>query len=495
MFQKHHFLVHFINLLLLLFILVGIGLERVDVGFFSWESRGDSHFYAKCAEYFLESGIFRWFELYPIALKEGLGIQMAWTAIVHPLSISALSYVTSLSPQKASIVVSSLTYVSMLFMMFYFAFNLSKNYLCAWIFLISCFFMKSSYGFSASGGTESLSQFFLVMSFWLLYICIPGLKKQYLILLASVLIVGCFIRPQNQFLLFSLFFLPLFTFKGKKVFWFAFCILILLLSLVIKNLFASTGDITFPYSFSFLVGTPEFPGHQIFREYKNGFSLEQLWQAREQLSYKVGVGIHFLKQYWTGWLPHLLFLLLVFWRSKRHRGLAASICLVYMASLFFAAMGHLVPRYWEMLEPLVFLFLFIVFWKLFDHFRILTYTVLLILSFVAIKEVSFRWDGPSSELHLQSMPEALLEFIPSEGLLVSDRPSRIIDSLKRPILLCPQDIMDVKNIHNKVYPISAFVFTPNLLEGEISHWANEHPVLVSEGFQLREKDGWKIYFR
>ncbi len=70
--------------------------STLNRGFHDWEQRGDAHFYAQCAKHYLETGEFRWFEIYPIALKERVEVKMTWTAIAYPWTVAQWSRITGL---------------------------------------------------------------------------------------------------------------------------------------------------------------------------------------------------------------------------------------------------------------------------------------------------------------------------------------------------------------------------------------------------------------
>ncbi len=200
--------------------------------------------------------------------------------------------------------------------------------------------------FASGGGTEPLSLMLMLLAWSIWLWKSEKVSWLRLILYFGILYVGCFCRPHNQFLLMASVILildPLNVYKKWFLFFWLMCLGTYFLSI---EQMSSEATLKFPYLFSFLVGTPGHPGHAIFREYWNGFGVMDLFDHKALLIDKIKLGAYILKQYWSHWLPHVLILLCCSLFSKR-KALCHCLLLVYVASLFFGGMGHLVPRYWE----------------------------------------------------------------------------------------------------------------------------------------------------
>ncbi|MBF0196862.1 MAG: hypothetical protein HQL32_04100 [Planctomycetes bacterium] len=484
---------------LALFYFLGTGLLRE--GYSSWSQKGDAHFYAKCSEHFLESGNFRWFELYPIALKKDHGTEMVWTAIAFPGAAALLASVSSLSAQEAVVGTSVLFLLLSLVLMFGLGSYLEGGYLgLLLVAAVLCSEYLLSYG--CSGSSETTSLFFLLAALSLMVLYQHRPSSFCMVALFLVLFLGCYARPQNQFFLIAL---PMWVFVQSGLFkwrWLIAVPLLLGAFFALNRMMVGNGQITFPYSFSFLVGCPPFPGHQLFREYWGGFGLAQVLERQDYLWDKALLGWYVLKQYWTEWLPHLLFLSAAALRGK-YRGLARVVFLTLMASLFFSAMGHLVPRYWRLLEPLTFVLLCLVTYERFSaypHWTRLLAAQVLLSGFTFLYEPPYKASLEGVSLESQLAPQALLEKLPADGLVACNRPARIIDGIKRAVLLCPQDPVHLQRIHNQVEPVNALVFSPDLYspKSELKLWAARHfdEDLMKLGFRLvYEEDNWLLYLR
>lgn len=465
-----------------------------------WENLGDAHFYAKSTDSWFTSGTNQWFELYPIALSKDSGIHMAFGAPGHSL-ISSLPMLFGFSSQESVLIVSSCS-IGLLVGLFFLWINWSTRSLpLAFGGLLSLLSLHELGSFASSGGSDALGMFcFGVSLIALMSVSKEKPFKLYLVSLAFC-ILGALVRPQNQIFLLTL---PVWIFfqNSSRIKFLAWWIGGVILWELIQLWLLQDQTLSFPYSFSFLVGTDPYPGHHLFREYfSQGFGLSNVWKQQDLWLNKLDVGWRLLKQYWTGWLPALtLSASLVFFKSTRP--LAFQLCLVLGALVVLSATGHLVPRYWTFMQPMVLILLFSAVTPLLDAQKAhrdssKLFWVFPFVTFGYLLTQNSPWLTPSHQrsLHLSHPPTEILNEL-SSPWVACDQPSKLIDAYAKPILLLPNTVTTLERISSEVEPVSEVLLSPHLEHGELKNWKLEQQQLISSGFSLiKSAKGWKLYKR
>jgi len=465
----------------------------ISKGYYSWENRGDAHFYAKCAEHYSKTGVWKWFEIYPIALKKGFKTEMQWSAIGTPLAIYTLHNVSGLDFKKSAVWLSALSYILSLTLI-YCIFSYCAQWRLGIIAVFLALMLEKMAAFSFSAGTESFSQasLLLCMFFTIIYIKSPNPKT--LLLLCVFSILGCFIRPHNQFFLFALgpclFFSSCKHKKQVLLFWIASLLLIYGISKYLHD----SSRLSFPYLFSFLVGSDKYPGHDIFKLYTNGFGFSDLWAEKEHAFNKLNTGYIVLKMYWTGWLPSLIIVITTSFIGP-FKALSRISSLILLAGIFFASTGHLVPRYWTITEPFILLALLLPISPYFKR-HWLHIPLIAALAFIVIpihlKNSAFQKSKISN-----SVPQKVSTFLNEQtGLVACSKPSLIIDALSKEILLLPKNCDVVNKINDEITQISTIVFCPGWEQTENKNWHDERLKLQKMGYSLytqHKHPKWLIY--
>lgn len=483
--------------ILVLLLLIGMWPAILNKGYYTWETRSDSKFYANCAENFLQDGKLTWSEIYPIALQKGKGAEMVFTSWAHPMMTATLASLFGLPVQEATIWGSSLSYIAILLFFFLLGLKWMKDYRCGLLLVSLAMMLPQSWEYAASGGTETLSQLGMLVGLGLSYKYSEKLNLKWMVITLVFLMLCCFIRPHNKFLYMASLLL---VFKGTprlRVHFVTTWLAGLLVMSLTSSILARQGDITFPYTFSFLVNTPAYPAHDIFRDYRGAFGWSDLWAEKEQLWEKVFVGLQLLKMYWSSWLPHLFLLLgLSIW--GRARWLARMVLLVLLAGLFFAAMGHLVPRYWRIMEPVVLCVAAVHFLKdreLKTSLKWVMFYVALLVGGVMLRS-HWHFGPPSSKLNRALVPPGILSQLPADGLLASDAPEKLIDRAGRRILWLPKTTDQLDRINIEVEMVSAVVFSSEVGINECMAWANKESALRALGYKLQlVQNDWKLFVR
>ncbi|MBF0245387.1 MAG: hypothetical protein HQL31_08965 [Planctomycetes bacterium] len=466
----------------------------LEGGWASYENRGDTHFYADTARNFSESGHMRWRELYPVLLLPGAGTDMVWSAFGHPLAIAATHWLSGLGEAESAFVVSSLSYYFVLLGLY--AIGLRVGLWGGLLLAGAGLVLPNCREYAQSGGTEALSQAVLVWTFFLLLRYLKKPRPGSLTALLSIALLGSFIRPHNSFLLISLivvaFMLPR---GGRRLFilsWLTANGVGFLLNMVLL-----WGEpLRFSYLFSFWVSTGLYPGHELFRCYMEGPGLPDLWEHRELLLEKMFAGWRLLKLNWPGWLWQAFATFLLFLR-REFRPLAGSLSLVFAAGTFFACMGHLVPRYWLILEPLSLIACFLSLYPLGERLPQWSRAIMVAaVLFAALFVTPGQWGFSGRRLHEVVLPEKLVSLVPDSGLLASDRPAQLIDRFRRPILWCPRDSEVLGRISEEVEQISAILLSPNIREDELGQWkgAEVRKELERMGYGYAREAGWQLFF-
>jgi hypothetical protein len=350
--------------------------------------------------------------------------------------------------------------------------------------------------YANSGGPEALSLFFLINSVACLIYFVGRLKWWLVVLAFSVL--GALVRPHNQIFLLGLVFPALFWAKEQR--WKLFSTWLLGVT-AFKMLGYALVDhkLKFGYLFSFLVGTEIYPQHSLFRTYfSDGFKPSFLLELKDQIVSKVSIGVQLLKMYWPGWLPQsiLMVVSLLFRPAKSIWILMLGLLSVI---IFLAAMGHLVPRYWEMLQPVTLLFFLLCLIKRFNwdqrskppaSLPLLLGIVLLIYSICSMWPYVEKRD-----VYYTNIPVQLMEKIKQESWVACSKPSKIIDLWKKPILLLPESVEMVDQIDVEVKNLNALILTPNYQSSEYALWMKQNEVNLRLNWKVYNFDDWTVLIR
>lgn len=486
-----------IHKMLRLLLIISLGLwfwQQWNYGKASWESLGDAHFYGICAENYAQTGENKWFEIYPVALFQGSGAEMSFASFGFPQWISFWINM-GWSFSEATLLASLLAFLAMLFS---FAFWVAKG--LGWdralLLMVLILFLPKVSTYASAGGPEALSLFFLVNALG----CLIYSKGRVLwwIPVITFSILGALVRPHNQIFLYGLVIPAIFSVKEKRwrfISLWAFGLICF--KLVGMNLMDH--QLKFGYLFSFLVGTELYPGKSLFRTYfSEGFRSSLLLEHKDQFFAKISTGIQLLKIYWPGWLPQagLLFLSLFL---RPVKSVWFLMTLLFGAILFLAAMGHLVSRYWEMLQPVVVLFFLlclILFFKwenrpktsskpsLLLGLTLIVYLCLSTWSYIHIREVNYV-----------RVPVGLMEKIESQSWVACSRPSKLIDLWKKPILLLPDRLEMIEKIDSEVKNLNALILTPDYERSEYALWHEKNNLGLNANWSVDYFDGWTLYQR
>lgn len=484
--------------LIFLHVFLWVQYSAYQQGKAQWESLGDAHFYAKSAESWFTLGTNQWFELYPIALSKNSGIHMAFGAPGHSL-VSSLAMFFGLSPQESVLFVSSCSIGLLVGIFFLWITWRTRSLPLALGGSLSLLVLKELFPFASSGGSDALGMLFFGVSLMALMSVRKDDVGKFYVMSLVFCILGALVRPQNQILLLSL---PIWIFFQKKSKW-AMLIwwLVSVFAWKLTQLALLQGEtLSFPYSFSFLVGTEPYPGHHLFREYfSQGFGLTNVWEQRELWSDKLDVGWRLLKQYWTGWLPALSTSagLVLF---KNTRSLACQLSFVLGALVVLSATGHLVPRYWTFMQPMVLMLLFQGVVSIFSGVITNPSSRKWLWPFPIVILGGLLWQGspwlsisPPRALNLHSPPATILREL-SAPWLACDQPQKLIDGTSKPILLLPNTVELLNKISSEVQPVSEVLLSPQLEQGELKKWVTEQDKLLAKGFSLiKSAQGWKLY--
>lgn len=456
-----------------------------------WPHRGDAHFYAKTAEYWNQTGIWKWFEIYPVALKEGFTTDMQWNAIGTPWAIAFIQDNLDISYSEAAIYLSIGSYISSILLLYLILCYFTKASLAFTGALIFILFPYSN-TFGCSASTDSLSQLTILFCFGLFLLFEKYQSKSFWVILLLTTIPLCTIRPHNQFFLLALFPVLLISKHKNKGFYFSSWVITLGLWKLSIFLLSDPTRLTFPYSFSFLVGTETYPGHSSFKHYFNGFDFHKLLEHKDIILGKVPKSIQFLKQYHNTWIPTLC-ALTGFSIFGNYKNISRLCLLIFGAGLFFGASGHLVPRYWIIIEP-IFLLVCILSISPSYHFNKFNF---IIPSFLSCLILIYSWHPHWTNTQAKPclLPKEITNILNQEHqLLTTNQPSKLIDAYHKEILLLPHNLNQLESIQQNVSPIDCIIFTPDLKSGEDNHWVTEQINLKQLGFKLiLEKKDWKVY--
>jgi hypothetical protein len=225
----------------------------------------------------------------------------------------------------------------------------------------------------------------------------------------------------------------------------------------------------------------------------DGFAFSDLWSEKDQMVGKLKTGWYIMKMYWTGWLPALI----VLFTSSMigpFKAISRINTLILLAGIFFAATGHLVPRYWTITEPLVLVSLILLISPYFK--KHLSYTIFIIL--LACFVLPFYWESSFDKTKQLSndIPKEIVEYLNSKnGLIASSNPAKIIDKLNREVLLLPKNTEVLNKINHEITPITTVVFCPDWKNSENKNWKSEIPKLLKLGYQQKKKlnNQWLVF--
>lgn len=460
----------------------------------SWEGLGDAHFYAIWADHYVKTDENKWFEVYPVALSNGSGAEMSFSAFGHPLWSSFLIQFGWTS-SEATLLASLTAFVAMLFSV---GFWVSKGlgFDRALLVITLMLLLPKVASYSHSGGPEALSLFFLVNALGCLLYVRGRMSVWILVILCSVL--GAFVRPHNQIFLLALVLPAFFSFKDKR--WrFMIAWLVGLATFKIIGVMSSDHDLKFGYLFSFLVGTDLYPQHSLFRTYfSDGFQASMLLENKDQLKAKTKTAIALLKMYWTGWLPQVgLLCLCVFLKPNKSAWLATVGLL--SAILFLAGMGHLVPRYWEMLQPVTCLFFIMTVIHCFkwDQTQKSASVFSLLLGLGVLGYLCFTsWSYVQKrDVRYQNIPVQLVERIEGQAWVACTKPSKLIDLWKKPVLLLPESVEMIEKIHAEVKALNALVLTPDYQKSEYAQWIMKNEAGLRLNWNVERFEDWTLLTR
>jgi hypothetical protein len=379
---------------------------------------------------------------------------------------------------------------------------------------------SESWAFGMSGGSDALG-----LCLFMLAVCalktheMQGFKAWCTVL--SLLVLGAMVRPQNQiFLLLLPVWLVLMVWEHRKesekdgIFriwsYVGSWLLAILIWKLIQRISLQGHQLTFPYSFSFLVGTPPYPGHDLFREYfSEGFGLMQVWEQRMWWMAKLELGFGVLKQYWNTWLPPLLAFGIATC-FKKTRPLGALMMLTFLTLVMLSITGHLVPRYWTFFQgpaALVGMMLLGELWlRLKDLLcrgkmamghgvsRMVGYVVVGVTAMTLVPEEAMKKQA-HRKLNLLGPPQEIVSELRGPWL-ASDRPNLVVDVYDDPILFLPNDPQTLDRLSKGVQSLEQLLFTPVLKSGELSHWEGRKGELLSLGYRLAlASEGWELWER
>ena len=462
----------------------------------SWESLGDAHFYASSAQHWADHGENRWHEIYPIALNERAGSEMAFPSPAFPL-VASWGIRLGLSAPEATLYASGLALAGTLSLFYLWALSRGLSIPTAWAIGLMPLLGGESLSLALRGGSDSLGQFGLVLSTLLLFYHQQSqLNRRRLILLFTSALLAL-IRPHNQiFLLLLGPTLLIIEWRGARWLSLAHWLLAIVFWKLIQTSLLNGGDITFPYSFSFLVSTQTYPDHSLFRHYfPEGFSLSFIFEHGEDLKLKALKGLGLLKMYWTGWIPQSLILGFSFFLSKKKAPVL--LLLVLLASaIFLSCSGHLIPRYWTILFPLSLLAALVsiptsnqLLWG------IGTWALLgALVTFTGGRGQELLFSPlPQRELHATPFPEQWVKPLKDASTVACDHPAKAIDALSRPLLLMPQNPTILNRIESDHGSVEHLLFSPNFKAGELSHWEEHFSLLEETGYRRHEVDNWTLF--
>ena len=461
-----------------------------------WENLGDAHFYAASAKHWQLTGEQRWFELYPVALRKNSGLDMGFSAPAHYiLAAHFLRFGTS--APEAVLLLSSLSISLLASLFFVLGCHIWKFPALGWAMGLSLGLCPSLWDFSTSGGSDALGLLFFCSALLSLYCFSKTSLLRYWIMGLIWAVAAALTRPQGQLLLWIC---PLLLWGSPRqsiLKLFPIWLGALLTLKLLQNQLLEEQKLVFPYAFSFLVGTSPWPGHALFREYfSGGFGLPQVWEYRHLWPEKIHCGLNLLKQYWDSWLiPGAVFGLGAI--SPKTRRLSLMMGLILCGLLFLSACGHRVPRYWTFMGAPAFLVAWIWAKPLLFNWQRQRWSWCLPLFFLLALGVDHSpWLTLPHErnLNICQIPIEIQKKIESCDWLATDRPALVIDAFKKPILLLPNRVQQLNDIHKDVHPLPAILLSPHIGNGEQSQWKLEKQQLGALGWTcVLNLEGWELY--
>jgi len=460
-----------------------------------WENLGDAHFYAHCADHFNETGINRWFEIFPIVLSKGSGTEMSYARLAHPFIVSKLIAIGFLPP-IATLLSCLLAFVAMMCSVGFWIWR-SSGIRFAVLSMVVVLFFPKVVSFASSGGTEPLSIFFLVNSLGILMLSQNKIKFWWLLLAISM--VGAWVRPHNQIFFYALFIPAIVQAKEQRALRLFGWIAAVVFFHGFSQLYVVDFPLQFSYLFSFLCGTNAYPGHSMYRIYfSEGLNFEHLWNQRDEIIAKIDKAVYLLKLYWTGWLPQLalMFTAILF---RAPSWVLSPLMLLFSVIMVLASMGHLVPRFWEMLQPVAWVFFIKYSFEakytglfLLKGNNAFSWMAMLLMLLLCVQGWSYN---QLRHLHLNPVPEEMIKSMASENWVACDDPAKLIDLWKKTILLCPDDLKMLNKIDAEVQPINEIVFTPALKDGELAKWIELNQDELQKSWLRKDYDQWILFSR
>jgi hypothetical protein len=170
---------------------------------------------------------------------------------------------------------------------------------------------------------------------------------------------------------------------------------------------------------------------------------------------------------------------------------------LYAALIFLSAMGHLVPRYWTVLEVMLLMLLCM---ALSEHRSLWMkrcfgawVCVAILWNADPLKKL-FQAAGDPRQIHSVEVPLSLKQKLHSAQWVACDHPAMLIDAIQKPILLLPNTVEQVHAISEEVEPIEVIVLTPNLHKGELATWMDQQAELQQLGYQkVIDPSGWVLW--
>ena len=461
-----------------------------------WESLGDAHFYAASAKHWQFTGEQRWFELYPVALRNNSGINMGFSAPAHFLCAAPFLYLGYSSPE-AVLLLSSISISLLASLFFILGCHIWKFPALGWAMGLSLGLSPSLWDFATTGGSDALGLLFFCSALLFFYYFSRRLLLCYWAIGLLWTIAAALTRPQGQLLLWLC---PLLMWGAPRqsitksvLIWLGALLSFKLLQRVVVG----EQTLVFPYAFSFLVGTSPWPGHALFREYfSQGFGLAQVWEFRHLWPEKVHLGLNLLKQYWESWATTGAIFGLGLSFSKTRR-LSMLMGLILLGLLFLSACGHRVPRYWTFMAAPAILMAW--FWMKPLLFNIRQHRwswciPLLIICALYFDHSPWLTRPYQRSLNLCSIPVQIQQILESCDWLATDRPALVIDTFNKPILLLPNRAQQLSDIHKEVHRLPALLLSPHIGNGEQSQWNIEKLQLGALGWGLEITiEGWELY--
>jgi len=103
--------------------------------------------------------------------------------------------------------------------------------------------------------------------------------------------------------------------------------------------------------------------------------------------------------------------------------------------------------------------------------------------------------APVRELNSLPFPKGWTDELIHSTFVACDNPAKAIDALYRPILLLPQNPVQLQAIERDHGSIDNIIFSPTWKTGELAHWEGYFSWLGDNGFKMRQEEGWTLFSR